>query len=185
MPATKQVKEEKSRKKAPAAKGRAGAAKKASARGAAKTVARKAAPAKKAVKKGAVRGAAAKSRQGVAQKGAAPKRKSFKWINSPEEHEDRPGQTLATRNHEVIMQWARERNAAPATIEGTGPGNRAGVLRLDFPGFGGGPKLKHISWEEWFRPFEERNLTFLYQEHMRAGNQSNFFRLENPDREDA
>jgi hypothetical protein len=174
------VKEEKSRKKAPAAKGRAGAAKKAPARGAAKTAARKAAPAKKGAAKGA-----AKSRRGVAQKAAAPKRKSYKWINSPEEHEDRPGQTLATRNHEVIMQWARERDAAPATIEGTGPGDRPGVLRFDFPGFGGGSKLKHISWEEWFQPFDERNLTFLYQEHMRAGNQSNFFRMENPEREDA
>lgn len=185
MPAAKPVKEEKSRKKAPAAKGRAGAAKKAPARGAAKTAARKAAPAKKAAKKGAARGAAAKYRRGVAQKEAAPKRKAVKWINSPEEHEDRPGQTLATRNHEVIMQWARERNAVPATIEGTGPGDRPGVLTFDFPGFAGPPKLKPISREEWFRPFDERNLTFLFQEHLRNGNQSNFFRLENPEREDA
>ncbi len=183
MPAAKPVKE-KSRKKAPAAKGRA-AARKAPARGSAKIAPRKAAPAKRAVKKGAAKGAAATSRRGVARKAAAPKRKSYKWINSPEEHEDRPGQTLATRNHEVIMQWARERGAAPATIEGTGPGYRAGVLRFDFPGYSGSRKLKHISWEEWFQPFDERNLTFLYQEHMRAGNQSNFFRMENPRREDA
>lgn len=170
MPGTKLVKEEKPKKGA--AKGRAGAAKKAPSRSAPKTAARKAAPAKKAAKKGTA-------------KAAAPKRKSFKWINSPEEHADRPGQTLATRNHEVIMRWAEERKAQPATVEGTGPGDRAGVLRFDFPGFGGGRRLKPISWDEWFRPFDERNLTFLYQEQLRSGAQSNFFRLENPEREDA
>ena len=56
------------------------------------------------------------------------------------------------------MQWARERDAAPATIEGTGPGDRPGVLRFDFPGFGEGRELKHISWEEWFQPFDERSV---------------------------
>lgn len=42
-----------------------------------------------------------------------------------------------------------------------------------------------MSWEEWFRTFDERGLNFLYQEHKSDGSDSNFFRLENPDREDA
>jgi hypothetical protein len=57
------------------------------------------------------------------------------------------------------------------------------VLRFDFPS--GGSELKHISWGEWFQSFDKRNLVFLYQEQLKNGNQSNFFRLDNPGREDA
>lgn len=106
--------------------------------------------------------------------------KYSKWIDSPEEHEDRPGQSLATRNHEVIRQWADERQAVPATVESTERDGSAGVLRLDFPGYGG-QQLQEISWEEWFRTFDERELVFLFQEHKADGSMSNFFRLNRPD----
>lgn len=33
--------------------------------------------------------------------------------------------------------------------------------------------------------FHERRLNFIYQEHKADGSESNFFRLENPGREDA
>ncbi|GAA5079462.1 hypothetical protein HNP84_009908 [Thermocatellispora tengchongensis] len=105
-------------------------------------------------------------------------------INSTSEHEDRPGETLVTRNHDVIKQWAESRDAQPATVPGTEHEGRPGVLRFDFPGYGG-QDLKHISWEEWFTTFDQRNLRFIYQEHLKSGKDSNFFRLENPDREDA
>lgn len=108
-----------------------------------------------------------------------------KWIESADEHEDRPGQSLATRNHEVIMKWAEERGAEPATVESTRHDGRPGVLRFDFPGFGGGRRLQKISWDEWFKSFDERSLLFVYQEHMKKGNESNFFRLDNPEREEA
>jgi hypothetical protein len=107
-----------------------------------------------------------------------------KWIESPDDHEDRPGQSLVTRNHEVIRQWAEERGASPATISGTQDQARPRVLRLDFPGYGG-EELEKISWEEWFEPFDERNLAFHFQEHKTDGTLSNFFRLDSPDREDA
>ncbi len=109
-------------------------------------------------------------------------------VRSPDEHEERPGRSLYTRNHDVIKAWAEERNAVPATIEGTEKGDRAGVLRFDFQGVGDderSSRLKHISWEDWFKTFDERNLNFIYQEHRSDGRESNFFRLENPDREDA
>jgi hypothetical protein len=109
--------------------------------------------------------------------------KYAKAINSPEEHQDRPGQTLVTRNHEVIRRWAEERGAIPATVPGTEHDGRPGVLTFDFPGYGG-QNLKHISWDEWFRTFDERNLNFIYQEQKADGNQSNFFHLESPERED-
>lgn len=105
-----------------------------------------------------------------------------RWIHSPDEHEDRPGQSLATQSHEVIMHWAEERGAKPATIPGTEHGGRPGVLRFNFPGYGG-KSIKEISWEEWFKPFDQRQLVFVFQEHMKDGTQSNFFQLDSPERE--
>ncbi len=107
-----------------------------------------------------------------------------KWIHSPDEHQDRPGQTLATRDPEVIRAWAQERRAEPATTRTRELGGRPRTLRLDFPGYGG-RSLDHIAWEDWLAAFRDRDLVFLYQEQLRDGRQSNFFRLDNPSREDA
>ncbi len=57
------------------------------------------------------------------------------------------------------------------------------MLRFDFGD--GSDKLRHVSWEEWFKTFDERQLNFIYQETKKDGTQSNFVRLENPGREDA
>ena len=114
--------------------------------------------------------------------------KSLKYaqkIDGTDEHEERPGKTLVTRDHDVIRQWAEARGGKPATIEGTEHDGHAGVLRFDFPGGDRGGRLKHISWDEWFKTFDERGLNFLYQEHKADGSESNFFRLKNPNREDA
>ena len=56
------------------------------------------------------------------------------------------------------------------------------VLRFDFPGYD--RELQAISWDAWLRKFDERDLVFLYQAHMKAGNESNFFRLDSPHREE-
>ena len=106
------------------------------------------------------------------------------WIHSPDEHEEHHGQTLATHSHEVIQRWAEERNAQPSTVPGTNRGDREGVLRFNFPGYGG-DRLEAISWEQFFKTFDERNLIFLFQEHMKAGNQSNFFHLERVDNDES
>lgn len=95
-------------------------------------------------------------------------------IHSPEEHEERAGRSLVTTGHDVIRKWAEERDATPATVPGTEHEGRPGVLRFDFPGYGG-QELKHIPWEEWFTTFDERRLNFI-QEHKKDGAQSNFFR---------
>ena len=108
-----------------------------------------------------------------------------KWLNSPDEHEDAPGQSLATRSHEVIERWAEERGGVPATVSSTKKeGGRPGVLRLNFPKFGG-RRLQEVSWEQWFRTFDKRKLVFLFQEHKKDGKQSNFFRFDSPLREEA
>lgn len=108
--------------------------------------------------------------------------KANKYINSLNEHEDHPGQTLATKNHEVIMNWAQQRGGVPATVPGTEHEGRPGVLRFNFPNYGG-QDLKEISWEDWFRTFDERQLTFIYQEHLKNGRLSNFFKMDSPFRE--
>ena len=110
--------------------------------------------------------------------------KYAKWIHSPDEHEDHEGQSLATRSHEVIRHWAEQRQAKPATVPGSEHDGRPGVLRFDFPDYGGGD-LEDVGWEKWFESFDERNLVFLFQEHMSDGSDSNFFRLDNPERQDA
>lgn len=43
----------------------------------------------------------------------------------------------------------------------------------------------YAGWGEWFGTFDRRRLNVLYQQDRKDGHQSNFFRLENPDREDA
>ncbi len=114
--------------------------------------------------------------------GLSDSTKRARWLHSPDEHEERQGETLATRSHEVIKHWAEERKATPATVPGTEHDGRPGVLRLNFPGYGG-DDLQEISWEDWFSSFDERELVFLFQEHKTNGDQSNFFQLDNPERE--
>jgi hypothetical protein len=103
-------------------------------------------------------------------------------VTSPEDEPEREGRSLATTHHEVIRQWAEERDGVPATVEGTEHGDHLGVLRIDFGG--DDSKLRHVSWEEWFDTFDARGLNFIYQQQRSDGQQSNFFRLENPGRED-
>jgi Rho termination factor-like protein len=113
----------------------------------------------------------------------SPSLKYSQEISSPDEEPDRPGRSLVTTSHEVIRQWAEERGGVPATIEGTERGGRPGVLRFDFGGES--ERLRQVSWDEWFETFDDRRLNFIYQEERKDGRQSNFFRLESPDREDA
>jgi hypothetical protein len=104
-------------------------------------------------------------------------------ITSTDDEPERAGRSLATTNHEVIRRWAEGRNAVPATVEGTEHGDHLGVLRFDFGG--DSERLRRVSWDEWFKTFDDRRLNFLYQEERKDGTTSNFFRLESPDREDA
>ena len=104
-------------------------------------------------------------------------------VTSLDDDPERPGRSLATTSHEVIRAWAEERGGVPATVPGTEHGDHLGVLRIDFGG--DNDDLRKVSWDEWFATFDARKLNFLYQEERKDGNQSTFFRLESPDREDA
>lgn len=105
-----------------------------------------------------------------------------RWIHSPQDQAEHDGQTLATRNIDVIRAWAEARGGRPATSPG-GDAERPRVLRFDFPDYD--KSLQPVSWEAWARVFQERDLVFLFQENKADGRQSNFFRLDSPEREDA
>ncbi|MFI7280596.1 hypothetical protein ACIBOV_10050 [Micromonospora chersina] len=109
---------------------------------------------------------------------------SSQQIMSLDDRPERPGRSLVTTNHEVIQRWARARNAKPATIAGTERGDRPGVLTFNIPGYRESSRIREVSWDDWFRTFDSRGLNLIYQEQMRDGRQSNFFRTENPNRED-
>ncbi|MER7076917.1 hypothetical protein SAMN02982929_00891 [Saccharopolyspora kobensis] len=93
-----------------------------------------------------------------------------------DDQEEHAGQSLTTQDHSVIRRWAEERGGTPATAPGTEHGDHLGVLEIDFPDYGG-EKLKHVSWDEWFNTFDERGLEFVYQEHLKSGSPSNFFKV--------
>lgn len=152
------------------------------------------APARKTTSAAAARkststGAARKSTSatgGAIRKGSGTSR-SMKYaqrIDSIQDQPERAGRSLVTTNHDVIKRWAQARQAKPATIRNTDRDNRPGVLRLEFPGFQSSPNMVGVTWNQWFRTFDERQLNFVYQERLRNGQPSNFFLLESPWRED-
>lgn len=108
-----------------------------------------------------------------------------RWINTPDEHEEHPGESLVTRSHDVIRRWAEERGARPATVAGSEHDDHAGVLRFVFQEGEAEGNLEPIDWDAWFEAFDRRELVFLFQEHTSDGSQSNFFQLDSPQRERA
>jgi hypothetical protein len=69
-----------------------------------------------------------------------------------------------TTDHEFIKRWVEERKGTPACVRGTGGKNDVGMIRIDFPGFSGGDSLEKISWDEWFKQFDDNDLAFLYRD---------------------
>jgi len=86
-------------------------------------------------------------------------------------------ESKTTTNHKTIQKWAEARDGKPASVKGTEKNGDAGLLRIEFPGHGSDDKLEEISWEEFFKKFDEKNLTFLYQEHTASGDESRFFKF--------
>jgi hypothetical protein len=79
-----------------------------------------------------------------------------------------------TNDHETIKKWAEERDGHPAMVEST-MRDDSGLLRIDFEE----PEenLTPVSWEKFFKTFDEKKLTFLYQEETAEGKQSRFFKF--------
>lgn len=86
-----------------------------------------------------------------------------------------------TTNHEEIRKWVEEKGGYPAVVKNTAEKGEGGVIRIDYPGFSGKDTLEKITWEEFFKIFEENKLAFLYQEETKAGDESRFSKLVNRD----
>lgn len=79
-----------------------------------------------------------------------------------------------TTDHEEIRRWVEARQGSPSVIESTWDGTN-GLLRIDFDGED--ETLAEISWDEFFRIFDESDIEFLYQEETANGETSRFFKL--------
>lgn len=81
-----------------------------------------------------------------------------------------------TTDHDEIRRWVEERGGRPAHVKGTGGKNDAGLLRIEFPGYDDedDADIEPIEWDEFFRKFDESNLSFLYQERKSDGELSTF-----------
>jgi hypothetical protein len=133
-------------------------------------------------------GANAEDRRFIERHGMrlSPSTLRAKWTHRAGDEPDRNGQTLATRSPDVIRDWAERRGAVPV-VASRGPDGEPRTLRFRFrdaDGNGRNGRLEEIDWDSWLRTFESRDLVFLYQERRRDGSDSNFFRLDNPTRED-
>lgn len=82
-----------------------------------------------------------------------------------------------TTDHDEIRRWAEARKATPACVKGTGSKKDAGMIRLDFPDYSGADSLEPISWDEWFKAFDDNKLALVYQDTTADGAKSNFNKL--------
>jgi hypothetical protein len=90
------------------------------------------------------------------------------------------GQSKVTTDHRVIQQWIEDRGGKPATVKRTESDDDPGLLRVDFPGYGRDESrhsLEEISWDDFFQKFDEKELAFLYQDEMKSGQPSRFFKF--------
>ncbi len=70
-----------------------------------------------------------------------------------------------TTDHDTIRKWAESKGGKPAAVGRTHKGGDVGIIRIMFPE---APNSEHdalteISWDEFFREFEERQLALLYE----------------------
>lgn len=79
-----------------------------------------------------------------------------------------------TTDHEEIRRWVDARGGRPAVVASTWDGT-SGVLRIDFNEKD--DELEEMSWDDFFRVFEENELEFLYQEELEQGGESRFFKF--------
>jgi hypothetical protein len=90
--------------------------------------------------------------------------------------------TKTTTDSETIEKWATDRGGVPATVKATEDDGQAGILRIDFPPRDEG--LEEISWDDFFRKFEEARLAFLYQDETKDGKISRFHKFVSRDQAD-
>lgn len=71
-----------------------------------------------------------------------------------------------TTDHEEIRHWAEDKGGKPAAVERTHKKGDVGIIRIMFPD---NPQSEHdalveISWDEFFKEFDKRELALVYDE---------------------
>jgi|GEM_PF-665272 hypothetical protein len=87
------------------------------------------------------------------------------------------GEAKTTINHTTIKKWAEARGGKPVAVKRTERDGDVGLLRIDFPGYSGAESLEEITWDAFFKQFDEKQLALLYQEQTSSGEESRFFKL--------
>jgi hypothetical protein len=69
-----------------------------------------------------------------------------------------------TTDHDTIRKWAEAQGGKPAAVDRTHQGGDVGIIRIMFPQAQQSQheNLVEISWDEFFREFESRQLALLY-----------------------
>jgi len=78
-------------------------------------------------------------------------------------------QAKVTTDHDGIRKWAEARGGRPAAVGSTQSKDSAGIIRIEFPGAPNAKddNLEEISWDEFFKQFEESKLALIYEEDSR------------------
>ena len=71
-----------------------------------------------------------------------------------------------TTDHDAIRTWAESKGGKPAAVDRTHSDKDVGLIRIMFPD---APNSHHenlveITWEEFFKEFEERQLALILDE---------------------
>lgn len=86
--------------------------------------------------------------------------------------------SVCTTDRDTIRRWVEKRRGRPAAIRARSRGDyEAAPPRIDFPEYRSTGVLRRISWDEFFRKFEEKQLAFVYQDETPTGEMSRFFRF--------
>jgi hypothetical protein len=89
-------------------------------------------------------------------------------------HQPRP---RITTDHGEIRKWIEHRGGRPARVRGNLDEDAVGLLRIDLPGTGHREHLEPITWDEFFRKFEDRDLALLYRQEPMDSPDSGFHKL--------
>lgn len=74
-----------------------------------------------------------------------------------------------TTDHGIIRRWAESHGGRPAAVDRTHSGDDVGMIRIMFPAAKQSEHgaLVEISWEEFFRQFDDSQLALLFEKESR------------------
>lgn len=69
-----------------------------------------------------------------------------------------------TTNHGEIRKWVEKRGGHPAVVSATENKGGGGLLRIDYdePGGNDDNRLHRVTWDEFFRIFDDNDIALLY-----------------------